>query len=60
MLAAAVTGPEDRTFAWQRYLLRAWHRGRRAAPLTVVPYESLLPRALDEVRERLHIKPASV
>jgi ubiquinone biosynthesis protein COQ4 len=58
VLAAAVTGPKNLTFAWQRYLLRAWQRGRRTAPLTAVHYESLLARPLDEVRERLHIEPA--
>lgn len=58
--AAAVIGPKDWCLGWQRYLYRAWQRGRRAVLLTVVPYESLLERPLDEVRRALHIEPPEV
>lgn len=39
-----------RTRGWPLYLWRAWRRGRRAAPLDVLPYEELLPLPLDAVR----------
>jgi ubiquinone biosynthesis protein COQ4 len=58
--AAAVIGPKDWRLSWQRYLYRAWKRGRRAAMLTVAPYESLLERPLDEVRRALSIEPPEV
>lgn len=58
--AAAVIGTKDWRLGWQRYLYRAWQRGRRAVMLTVVPYESLLERPLDEVRRALHIEPPEV
>lgn len=54
---AAVIGPKDATLFWQRYLYRAWRRGRRAAQLSVVPYERLLSQPLQEVRRRLMIEP---
>jgi ubiquinone biosynthesis protein COQ4 len=60
VMAAAVIGPKEWHFGWQRYLYRAWKRGRRAAMLTVAPYESLLERPLDEVRRALNIEPPAV
>lgn len=54
--AAAVIGPKEWNFGWQRYLYRAWQRGRRAGMLTVAPYETLLERPLDEVRRALNIE----
>lgn len=57
VLTAAVIGPKDLRFTWQRYLFRAWRRGRRAATLSAVCYEELLSRPLDEVRRALHIEP---
>jgi len=59
VIAAAFIGPKDLSFSWPRYLFRAWKRGRRAVPLTVVPYESLLPRPLEEVRNLLGIQRAA-
>src|SRR5207302_4332916 len=56
--AAAMIGPKDLALSWQRYLLQAWRRGRRAVLLTVVPYEQLLAQPLDAVRALLHIQPA--
>lgn len=56
VLAAAVIGPKSR-LRWQRYLLQAWRRGRRAAALPMAPWEELLPLPLDEVRRRLRIQP---
>ncbi len=58
VLAAAVVGPKDLRLAWPRYLYRAWRRGRRAVDLVVVPYETLLPLPLDDVRTVLGIEPA--
>ena len=58
VLAAALIGPKDFRLSWQRYLYRAWRRGRRAICMTVVPYESLLPLPLDDVRTLLAIQPA--
>jgi ubiquinone biosynthesis protein COQ4 len=60
VLAAAIIGPKDLTCTWPRYLFRAWRRGRRAAVLTVVPYERLLPLPVDDVRIRLQIEPADI
>ena len=60
VLAAAFIGPKDVRFTWQRYLLRAWRRGRRAKLLTAVPYEKLLALPLGEVRARLDIEPPNV
>lgn len=54
---AALRGPKSLDCHWQRYLLRAWSRGRRAASLVGSPYEELLALPLDEVRRRLRIAP---
>ena len=56
VLTAAVIGPKEPRLRWQRYLLTAWRRGRRAARLDVVPWEDLLARPLDEVRAELRIE----
>jgi len=56
VLAAAVLGPWSLSFAWPRYLFRAWLRGRRAAKLSLARFEELLPLPLDEVRRRLQIE----
>jgi ubiquinone biosynthesis protein COQ4 len=53
--AAALLGPKSIDCHWQRYLLRAWRRGRRAQLLAAAPYEELLPLPLHEARERLGI-----
>jgi ubiquinone biosynthesis protein COQ4 len=58
LAAAAVIGPKDLALSWQRYLLQAWRRGRRAVLLTVVPYEQLLPESLEMVRTLLRIQSA--
>ncbi len=55
VLAAAVLGPTTDRFEWQRYLFSAWRRGRRAAWLAAVRYETLLAEPLAEVRARLGI-----
>lgn len=60
VVAGAVLGPHDLSLYWQRYLFRAYRRGRRAALLTVAPYEALLPLPLAEVRRRLGIAPPRV
>lgn len=57
VLAAAALGPRTLDLHWQRYLWRAWRRGRRAAMLPAARYEELLPLPLDEVRRRLDIAP---
>ena len=59
-LAGVIIGPKDITFAWQRYLGRAWLRGRRASWLLLARYEDLLALPLEEVRRRLRIEPAMV
>lgn len=56
--AGALLGPKDPTFYWQRYLYRAWQRGRAAHLLTAAPYERLLPLPLEAVRRQLGIRPA--
>ena len=60
VIAGAILGPHDLSLYWQRYLFRAYRRGRRAAQLTAMPYEELLPLPLAEVRRRLAIEPPSV
>lgn len=40
---------------WPRYVWTSWRRGRRAAPLELVAWESLLERPLEEVRRALRI-----
>jgi ubiquinone biosynthesis protein COQ4 len=60
VLAAAVLGPRGDRFYWQRYLFRAWRRGRRASWLPAVRYEELLALPLAEVRARLAIDPPEV
>src|SRR5262245_51128853 len=58
VIAAALRGPLRPDLYWQRYLWRAWRRGRRTRPLPMADYEALLPLPLDEVRRRLRIEPA--
>jgi ubiquinone biosynthesis protein COQ4 len=60
LVAAALLEPHGNRFAWPRYLVRAWRRGRRARPLTLARYEELLARPLEEVRQVLGVEPASV
>jgi ubiquinone biosynthesis protein COQ4 len=60
VLAAAVLGPRGDRFEWQRYLYRAWRRGRTAAWLPAVRYERLLDQPLAEVRRTLGIAPPEV
>src|SRR6185503_11966949 len=55
VLAAAVLGPRGDRLHWQRYLWRAWRRGRCAAWLPVVRYEQLLATPLADARARLGI-----
>jgi ubiquinone biosynthesis protein COQ4 len=42
---------------WLPYVWRAWRRGRRAANLSALPYEELLPLPLDAVRRAVGIDP---
>lgn len=58
VVAGAVLGPKRPPFHWQRYLLSAYRRGRKAALLTAAPYEKLLARPLEEVRRQFSIQPA--
>jgi ubiquinone biosynthesis protein COQ4 len=57
VLASAWLGPKTLDCHWQRYLWRAWRRGRRTEWLPAAKYEELLPLPLDEVRRRLRILP---
>ena len=56
VLTAAWRGPRTLDCSWQRYLLRCWRRGRRAAPLPMQRWEELLPRPLEAVRRELRIE----
>lgn len=56
VLTAALLGPRRLDAFWQRYLWRAWRRGRRCRPLWLARYEELLPRPLAEVRRELGIE----
>jgi ubiquinone biosynthesis protein COQ4 len=57
---AALLGPTRGAFAWQRYLARAFARGRRAVALQRVAFEELLPRPLGDVRRALRIAPPEI
>ena len=57
VLTAVAIGMRTHPIAWPRYLFRAWRRGRRAAMLTVAPWEELLPRPLALVRQSLGVEP---
>jgi len=59
LIAAALLEPHGNRFAWPRYLLRAWRRGRRTRPLVLARYEELLALPLEEVRRLLGIEPPS-
>ncbi|HVP31167.1 MAG TPA: Coq4 family protein [Myxococcota bacterium] len=58
--AAAWLGPWGDAFAWQRYLVRAWRRGRRARLLVAADWEALLARPISEVRAALGIEAPEV
>jgi ubiquinone biosynthesis protein COQ4 len=60
VLAAAIIGPRSDGFYWQRYLFRAWRRGRRARWLPAARYEDLLAKPLAEVRAALAIEAPEV
>jgi ubiquinone biosynthesis protein COQ4 len=60
VVASALLGPKEVTFYWQRYLFRAWRRGRKARLLTAVPYERLLAKPLEQVRSLLAIEAAQI
>jgi len=60
VLAAAILGPHGEWFSWQRYLFRAWRRGRRASWLAAARWETLLALPLAEVRARLGIEAPEV
>ncbi len=49
-----------RGLPWLFYLRRAWRRGRRAALLTALPYEALLPLSLEAVRRLAGVEPPNV
>jgi ubiquinone biosynthesis protein COQ4 len=57
VVTAALLGPRDLRLVWQRYLVRAWWRGRRARWLAVTPWEGWLERPLARVRRDLRIEP---
>jgi len=59
LLASALIGPKTLNFAFDRYLLRAFRRGK-AANLKFAPYEEWLSLPLDEVRRRAGIIPPEV
>ena len=59
VLAGVVLGPRSWGFHWERYLWRAYRRGRRA-DLDYAPYEQWLALPLDEARRRARIEPAQV
>ena len=49
-----------RGLPWLLYFRRAWRRGRRAALLTALPYEELLPLPLETVRVLAGVEPPNV
>ena len=57
-LTSMYLGPKTLDCHWQRYLWRAYVRGRRADLLSAAPYEDMLALPLAEVRKQLRIEPA--
>jgi ubiquinone biosynthesis protein COQ4 len=55
----AAIGPWGDRLAFQRFLLRAWRRGRRARRLDQAHFELLLAEPLEDVRRALCIEPAA-
>ena len=45
---------------WLGYAFRAWRRGLRAAPLTALPWEELLPLHLETVRDLSSVRQSAV
>jgi ubiquinone biosynthesis protein COQ4 len=60
LLVSMVTAPKREGFAFQRFVLQAFRRGRRAGPLLAQRYETLLSRPLEQVRRDLAIEPLGV
>jgi hypothetical protein len=58
-LAGALIGPWRDGFAWQRYLWRAWRRGRHAQ-LASARYKDWLALPLEEARERAVVESPSI
>ncbi len=56
-LGAGLKIVHQRGVGWIRYGWQAWRRGRRAIPLSTLPYERLLPLPLDDVRVAARIDP---
>jgi ubiquinone biosynthesis protein COQ4 len=54
--ASLAMGPKRPGFAYQRFVVQAYRRGRRAGPLFVQRYEDLLAWPLPEVRAMLRIQ----
>ena len=52
---AILKGSWANGFAFHRFLWRAWRSGRRAEALLALPYETLLSKPLEELRDRLAI-----
>jgi ubiquinone biosynthesis protein COQ4 len=59
VLAGAILGPRTWGFQWERYLWRAYRRGRQA-DLDYAPYEQWLALPLDEARRRACVEPGEV
>lgn len=55
-LGANLRVARERGLSWLPYAWKAWRRGRRATCLNALPYESLLPLPLDEVRRAAGIE----
>lgn len=55
--AALLVGTKRGGLAFQRFMLQAWRRGRRAARLLHAHWEALLALPLDEVRRALGVMP---
>ncbi len=57
VVAAAIIAPKRDGFAFQRHLIQAYRRGRAATALFAQPYETLLPKPFEAVRQQLGIIP---
>jgi len=56
-LFGMIDGMAHGKLGWARYCVRAYVRGRKAAPLVSEPIEEMLSLPIDEARRRLKIRP---
>jgi ubiquinone biosynthesis protein COQ4 len=58
-LGATVEGCRHAGATWLRFMRDAWHRGRHAASLMIVPFEDVLHLDLETVRQLVDLEPTA-